>query len=69
MSTAQQQRGGAYANAGWKMIGCGDDARLRHLLDNDEELPGALTRDADRRRSRSGSAPALNGDYGKKVKT
>jgi iron complex outermembrane receptor protein len=59
----QQDRKGLYANAGWQF---NDAVRSRLYLtyiDNDQELPGALTRDEWRTNPRQAEGAAVTGDY------
>lgn len=65
----RQQRAGLYANAGWQS---GNAARTRFYataIDNDQQLPGALTRDEWRANPRRAQASAVAGDYQYNVKT
>lgn len=65
----RQQRAGLYANAGWQF---GDAARTRFYataIDNDQQLPGALTRDEWRANPRQAQAAAVAGDYQYNVRT
>ncbi|MGV8825230.1 TonB-dependent receptor family protein [Methylibium petroleiphilum] len=65
----RQERSGLYANAGWQL---GDAVRTRFYataIDNDQQLPGALTRDEWRANPRQAQAAALAGDYQYNVKT
>ena len=64
-----QERRGLYANAGWKPSATTNMQLFATYVHNDLQLPGALTRaevDADPDQA---SAAALEGDYGKVVKT
>jgi iron complex outermembrane receptor protein len=64
-----QQRWGLYANAGWQPSVATHVQLFATYVHNDQSLPGALTRaeaDADPDRA---SAAALEGNYGKVVKT
>jgi iron complex outermembrane receptor protein len=66
---SNQERWGLYANAGWQPSARTNVQLFATYVDNDIRLPGALTRaevDADPDQA---SAAALNGDYGKVVKT
>jgi iron complex outermembrane receptor protein len=65
----RQKRAGLYANAGWQF---GDSARTRFYataIDNDQQLPGGLTRDEFDANPRQAQASALAGDYQYNVKT
>lgn len=65
----RQERLGLYANAGWQL---GDALRTRFYataIDNDQQLPGALTRDEWRTNPRQAQAAAVAGDYQYNVKT
>jgi iron complex outermembrane receptor protein len=65
----RQERAGLYANAGWQL---GDAVRTRFYataIDNDQELPGALTRAEWRADRRQAQAAAVAGDYQLNVKT
>ena len=65
----RQERAGLYANAGWQF---GDAARTRFYataIDNDQQLPGALTRDQWRADPGQAEAAAVAGDYQYNVKT
>jgi iron complex outermembrane receptor protein len=58
-----------YANVGWQVSDTSDVRVFATYVDNDERLPGALTRaevDADPDQA---SAAARGGDYGKVVRT
>jgi iron complex outermembrane receptor protein len=64
-----QERWGVYGNAGWRLS---DAAGLRVFatyVHNDQRLPGALTRDEVAADPDQASAAALDGNYGKVVKT
>ncbi len=64
---SSQHRKGAYVNAGWQISDSVTTRLYGTYLDNHVQLPGTLTRaqmDADPDQA---SAPALGGDYGKKV--
>ena len=64
-----QERRGLYANAGWKPSATTNMQLFATYVHNDLQLPGALTRaevDTDPDRA---STAALEGDYGKVVKT
>jgi iron complex outermembrane receptor protein len=65
----RQERAGLYANAGWQF---GDAARTRFFataIDNDQQLPGALTRDEWQANPRQAQASAVAGDYQLNVRT
>ena len=65
----RQERAGLYANAGWQL---GDAVRTRFYataIDNDQQLPGALTRDEWRANPGQAEAAAVAGDYQYNVKT
>jgi iron complex outermembrane receptor protein len=65
----RQERTGLYANAGWQF---GDAVKTRFYataIDNDQQLPGALTRDEWRANPRQAQAAAVAGDYQYNVKT
>ena len=64
-----QERWGLYANAGWQPSATTNMQLFATYVHNDQRLPGALTRaeaDADPDQA---SAAALDGNYGKVVKT
>lgn len=64
-----QERAGLYANAGWQF---GETVRTRFYvtaIDNDQQLPGGLTRDEWRANPRQAEAAAVAGNYGLNVKT
>ncbi|MGE0406366.1 MAG: TonB-dependent receptor [Candidatus Korobacteraceae bacterium] len=66
---SEQERWGIYANTGWQPSATTDLRLFATYLDNDLRLPGALTSaevDADPNQA---SAAALDGNYGKVVKT
>jgi iron complex outermembrane receptor protein len=66
---SSQERWSVYANAGLQVS---DRVSLRVFgtyVDNDQRLPGALTRAEIDASPDQASAPALGGDYGKVVKT
>ncbi len=65
----RQAREGLYANAGWQFA---PDLRTRFYataIDNDQQLPGGLTRDEFRADPRQGAPSAITGDYRYNVKT
>ncbi len=66
---SSQERWGIYANGGWQPTDSASVRLFATYVDNDQRLPGALTRaeaDADPDQA---SAAAKDGDYGKVVKT
>lgn len=66
---SDQRRWGLYANAGWQPSATTRTQVFANYVDNDQRLPGALTRaeaDADPDQA---SAAAIDGNYGKVVKT
>jgi iron complex outermembrane receptor protein len=66
---SDQERWGLYGNAGWRMSDTADLRLFATYVHNDLRLPGALTAsevDADRDQA---SEAALQGNYGKVVKT
>ncbi|MGE3507478.1 MAG: TonB-dependent receptor [Vicinamibacterales bacterium] len=66
---SSQNRWGIYANTGWRPSATTNVQLFGTYVYNDQRLPGALTRaeaDADPNQA---SAAALDGDYGKVVKT
>lgn len=66
---SDQDRWGLYANAGWQISDSGSLQLFGTYVDNNQNLPGALTRaevDADPDQA---YASAVSGDYGKVVKT
>lgn len=66
---SEQDRWGLYANAGWHPSDSVSVRAYATYVDNDQRLPGALTRaEVDEDRDRA-SAAATGGDYGKKVET
>lgn len=65
----RQKRSGLYANAGWQFS---ETVRTRvylNAIDNDQQLPGALTRDEWRANPRQAQAAAVAGDYQYNVRT
>jgi iron complex outermembrane recepter protein len=68
----RQERAGLYANAGWQFGSGGNSVRTRFYataIDNDQQLPGGLTRDEWRANPRQAQAAAVAGDYQYNVKT
>ena len=66
---SSQDRWGVYGNAGFKLS---DSARMRVFatyVDNDELLPGALTREEVEEDPDQASAAALGGNYSKQLET
>jgi iron complex outermembrane receptor protein len=66
---SEQDRWGVYANTGWQISPSGNLQLFGTYVDNDQNIPGALTRaevDADPDQA---FANAISGDYGKEVKT
>lgn len=66
---SSQERVGLYGNAGWQPSSTMKVQVFGTYVHNDQRLPGALTRaevDAD---ANQASGPALDGNYGKVVKT
>jgi iron complex outermembrane receptor protein len=64
-----QERWGLYANAGWQPSATTRVQLFGTFVHNDQRLPGALTRDEAATNPNQASAAALDGDYGKVVKT
>lgn len=65
----RQEREAVHANAGWQ-AGSGVDTRFYlSAINNDQQLPGALTRDEWRADGRRAQAAALAGDYQYNVQT
>jgi iron complex outermembrane receptor protein len=65
----QQERESLYANAGWKLR---DDVQTRFYLtyiDNNQELPGALTREQLHKNPKQAQATALSGNFQYNVET
>lgn len=65
----QQERTGVYANGGWQFA---PNVRTRFYataIDNDQQLPGGLTRDEFNANPRQGTPAAIAGDYQYNVKT
>lgn len=65
----RQRRSGLYANAGVQL---GEGAQTRFYvaaIDNEQQLPGGLTRDEWRANPRQAQAAAVTGDYQYNVKT
>lgn len=59
----EQQREGLYANAGWQFSDAVQSRLYLTYIDNDQELPGALTRDQWRDDPEQAEAAAVTGNY------
>jgi iron complex outermembrane receptor protein len=66
---SRQERWGVYANGGWQASDAVNIRAFATYVDNDQRLPGALTRSEMGADPRRASADAIGGDYGKVVKT
>ncbi|HTV01856.1 MAG TPA: TonB-dependent receptor [Luteitalea sp.] len=66
---SSQERLGLYGNAGWQPSTALRLQLFGTYVNNDQRLPGALTRDEAALDPNQASAAALSGDYGKVVKT
>lgn len=66
---SRQERWGIYANGGWQPSPTTKVQAFATVVHNDQRLPGALTRDEVDANADQASAAALDGDYGKVVKT
>ena len=66
---SSQERYGLYANAGWVHSPQVTTHLYATYLHNEEELPGALTREEVRANPDQASAAAIGGDYQKNVET
>src|SRR5690606_24381649 len=66
---SRQNRWGVYGNIGWRMSDAADLRVFATYVDNDQKLPGALTRPEAAADPNRASDAALGGDYGKVVKT
>lgn len=66
---SDQERWGLYANAGWEPSDAVSFRAYATYVDNDQRLPGALTRAEAEADPDQASADAITGDYGKVVKT
>lgn len=66
---SSQERWGIYANGGWQPSDSASFRLFATYVDNDQRLPGALTRAEAHTDPDQASAAALDGDYGKVVKT
>ena len=66
---SSQQRRGVYANAGWRLSSSLSARVFATYVDNDQELPGALTRAEVERDPDQASPKAIGGDYEKNVET
>jgi iron complex outermembrane receptor protein len=64
-----QDRWGVYANAGWQLNEALSARVYATYVDNDHELPGALTRAEVEDDPDQASAAAIGGDYGKELET
>ena len=65
----RQRRSGLYANAGLQVAEGTQTRFYLTAIDNDQQLPGGLTRDEWRANPRQAQAAALAGDYQYNVKT
>lgn len=65
----RQERSGLYANAGWQFGGGVQTRFFATAIDNDQQLPGALTRAEWRADPRQAQAAAVAGDYQYNVHT
>ncbi len=66
---SNQERWGVYGNAGWQPSAKTQVQLFGTYVYNDQRLPGALTREEANADPNQASAAALNGNYGKVVKT
>jgi iron complex outermembrane receptor protein len=66
---SSQERFGLYGNVGWQPSATTNVQLFGTYVNNDLRLPGALTRDEVEADPDQASAAALDGDYGKVVKT
>ncbi len=66
---SSQDRWGIYANTGWRPSATTNVQLSGTYVYNDQRLPGALTRAEANADPNQASAAALDGDYGKVVKT
>lgn len=66
---SEQRRNGLYANAGWQPSARVSTRLFLTYLDNEQELPGSLTRDVLERDPRRASSSALSGNYRLDVET
>lgn len=66
---SDQERWGVYANAGWQPSEAVSLRAFATYVDNDQRLPGPLTRAEVEADPDQSSADAIGGDYGKVVKT
>ena len=64
-----QERWGAYGNAGWRVSDAASLRLFATYVHNDQRLPGALTRAEVESDPDQASAAAIDGNYGKVVKT
>ncbi len=65
----EQDRAGVYANAGWRVRQDLETRLFVTYVDNEQQLPGALTRAQFKDDLRQASAKALSGDYRLEVET
>jgi iron complex outermembrane recepter protein len=65
----RQERAGFYGNAGWQFDNTARTRFYATAIDNDQQLPGSLTRDEWRANPRQAQAAAVAGDYQLNVKT
>ena len=66
---SDQNRWGVYANAGWQPSEAMSVRAFATYVDNDQRLPGALTRAEVEANPDQASVDAIGGNYGKVVKT
>ena len=66
---SRQERWGLYGNAGWQPTTKAQVQLFGTYVYNDQRLPGALTRDEATTDPNQASSAALDGNYGKVVKT
>ncbi|MDX1385732.1 MAG: TonB-dependent receptor, partial [Thermoanaerobaculia bacterium] len=66
---SDQERWGIYANGGWQPSESVSVRGFATYVDNDQRLPGALTRDEVAENPDQASDAAIGGNYGKVVKT
>ena len=65
----EQRRGGVYANAGWRLTNATETRFFLTYLDDDQELPGALTRQELETDPDQANGAALTGDFQLDVET
>ena len=65
----EQRRGGVYANAGWRLTNDAETRFFLTYLDNDQELPGSLTRQELETDPDQANPAALTGDFQLNVET